>query len=98
MKLLRLKGKTKVFQNANKLKGQNIFINNDFSKATLELMKDVMVEVKRLRKLGKIAYLNYSTIVTRQKVEKEMQKLISKTKCSWVSKNAVQISKQPIFK
>ena len=54
MKLLRFKGKTKIFQNANKLKGQNIFINNDFSKATLELRKDLMVEVKKLRELGKL--------------------------------------------
>ena len=69
MKLLRFKDKTKIFQNANKLKGQNIFINNDFSKATLELRKDLMVEVKRLRELGKIAYLNYTTIVSREKVE-----------------------------
>ena len=69
MKLLRLKDKTKIFQNANKLKGQNIFINNDFSKATLELKKDFMIEVKRLRELGKIAYLNYTTIVSREKVE-----------------------------
>ena len=69
MKLLRLKDKTKIFQNANKLKGQNICINNDFSKATLELKKDFMIEVKRLRELGKIAYLNYTTIVSREKVE-----------------------------
>ena len=66
VKLLRFKNKTKIFQNANKLKGQNIFINNDFSK---ELRKDLMVEVKRLRELGKIAYLNYTTIVSRGKVE-----------------------------
>ena len=69
MKLLQLKDKTKIFQNANKLKGQNIFINNDFSKATLELKKDFMIEVKKLRELGKIAYLNYTTIVFREKVE-----------------------------
>ena len=69
VKLLRFKDKTKIFQNANKLKGQNLFTNNDFSKATLELRKDLMVEVKRLRELGKIAYLNYTKIVSREKVE-----------------------------
>ena len=69
VKLLRFKDKTKIFPNANKLKEQNIFINNNFSKATLELRKDLMVEVKRLRELGKIAYLNYTTIVSREKVE-----------------------------
>ena len=66
VKLLQFKDKTKVFQNANKLKGQNIFINN---KATLDLRKDLMVEVKRLRELDKTAYLNYTTIVFREKVE-----------------------------
>ena len=65
VQLLRLTGKTKIFQNANKLKGQSVFINNDFSKATLELSKDLMVEVKRLRERGKIAYLNYTTMVSR---------------------------------
>ena len=69
VKSLRFKDKTKIFQNANKLKGQNISINNVFSKATLELRKDLMVEVKRLRELDKIAYLNYTTIVSREKVE-----------------------------
>ena len=40
-----------MFQNANKLKKQNIFINNDFSKTTLDLRKDLMVRVKRLKEL-----------------------------------------------
>ena len=65
VKLLRFKDKTKIFQNANKLKGQNIFINNDFSESTLELRKDLMVEVKMLRELGKTAYLNYTTVGSR---------------------------------
>ena len=57
VKLLRFKDKTKIFQNANKLKGQNIFINNDFRM------------IKRLRELGKIACLSYTTKVSREKVE-----------------------------
>ena len=69
VKLLRFKDKTKIFQNANKLKGQSIFINNDFSKAMLELRNDLMVEVKRLGELGKTAYLNYTALVSREKVE-----------------------------
>ena len=59
MKLLQFKYKTNIFQNANKLKGQNIFINNDFSKATWELKKDL-----------KIGYLKYSATVSREKIEK----------------------------
>ena len=52
VKLLRSKDKSKIFQNAKNLKGQIMFINNDFSKAMLELRKDLMVEVKRLREIG----------------------------------------------
>ena len=72
VKLLRFKDKAKIFQNTNKLKGQNIFINIDFSKAPLELRKYLMFEVKRLRELGKIDYLNYNTIVSKEKVEESM--------------------------
>ena len=70
MKLLQFKDKTKIWQNVNKLKGQNIFITNDFRKATLELRKGLIVDVKR--ELGKIAHLNYTTIVSWEKVEEEM--------------------------
>ena len=33
-------------------------MNNDFNKPSLELMKDLILEVKKLRELGKIVYLN----------------------------------------
>ena len=49
-----------------------MLINYDFSKETLELKKDVIVEVKRLRGQGKIAYLNYTTIVSTEKVEEKI--------------------------
>ena len=51
VELLRFKDKTKMFQNANKLKKQSIFINNDFSQTTSDLRKDLMVRVKRLKEL-----------------------------------------------
>ena len=83
VKLVRFKNKTNIFQNANKLKGQNILKNSDFIKTTLDLRKDLMVEVKRLRELGKIAYLNYTAIVN--------VKINIKNKFTCVNKNAVQI-------
>ena len=51
LELLRLHDKTKKSKqtNTNKLKYIYIFINNDFSKATLELRKDLMVEVKKAK-------------------------------------------------
>ena len=39
VKFLQYKEKTKIFKIANILKGQNIFMNNDFSKVTSELRK-----------------------------------------------------------
>lgn len=35
-----------------KLRGQNIFISNDFKKTILQLRKGLMVEVEKLRELG----------------------------------------------
>ena len=39
VKFLQYKEKTKILKSANILKGQNIFMNNDFSKVTSELRK-----------------------------------------------------------
>ena len=39
VKFLQYKEKTQIFKSANILKGQNIFMNNDFSKVTSELRK-----------------------------------------------------------
>ena len=61
------KDKIKVLQNARKLKGTNISINKDFSQETLEYRKQFWIEVKQLRSEGKIAYLNYRTIVCRDR-------------------------------
>ena len=56
--MLQHKDKTKIFKSANILQGQNIFMNNDFSKVTSELRKNLLIEVERLWKLGKNAYLS----------------------------------------
>ena len=74
VKFLQYKEKTKIFKSANILKGQNIFMNNDFSKVASELRKNLMIEVERLRKLG--AYLNYTATVAREKMEERDQKQI----------------------
>ena len=44
-----------IFRNVHKLKGSDIFINEDFSKQTTDLRK----EAKQIRPESKIAYLNY---------------------------------------
>lgn len=70
VKMLWFNGKSNMLN--IKLRGQSIFISNDFKKTTLELRKDMMVEVKRLSELDKSTYLNYTTIIFREKVKEEM--------------------------
>ena len=44
-----------------------IFINEDFCQATLDHRKELWKEVKRLWEEGKIAYLQYRSIVVKRK-------------------------------
>ena len=65
-KLLSYKDKVKVPQNCKKLKGSHIYINEDFSQATLQYRKELWKEAKRLReKEDKIAYLQYRSILVK---------------------------------
>ena len=66
IKLANYKDKSMILRNV-KLKGSNIFINEDFSKQTTDLRKELWREVKQLRSEGKIAYLNYRTVVTKRR-------------------------------
>ena len=62
-KLLNYKQKEEILSNAKKLKGSNVFINEDFCYETMQYRKILWEEVKNLRGQGKIAYLNYRSIV-----------------------------------
>ena len=55
-----------ILRNVHKLKGSDIFINEDFSKQTTDLRKELWKEVKLLRSEGKIDYLNYCTVVIKR--------------------------------
>ena len=48
-----------------KLKGTNIYINEEFSAATMNCRKELWKEVQELRQQGKIAYLNYRSIIVK---------------------------------
>ena len=52
---------------SKKLKGKNIFINEDFCQATLYHRKELWNEVKRLWEESKIAYRPYRSIIVRRK-------------------------------
>ena len=63
--LLSFKDKKLILKNANKLKGTNLFIDEDYSFETMEYRKQLWDEVKYLRSQGNIAYLNYQSIVNK---------------------------------
>ena len=67
MKLLRWKDKEMIMANVRKLKGKNVFINEDFSLETLELRKKLWEQVKQYRQEGKYAVLNYDKIYVRDR-------------------------------
>ena len=56
-----------ILRNVHKLKGNDIFINEDFSKQTADLRKELWKEVKLLRSEGKIDSLNYRIVVTKRR-------------------------------
>ena len=56
-----------ILRNVHKLKGNDIFINEDFSKQTADLRKELRKEVKLLRSEGKIDSLNYRIVVTKRR-------------------------------
>ena len=66
-------------------------MNNDFSKVTSELRKNLLTEVERLWKLGKNAYLNYTIRVSRVKSGGGNVKTNIKLTFSLVNKDVVQI-------
>ena len=66
-RFLDYKDKTNILKNAKKLKGKNIFINEDFSHETMELRKELWEKVKKHRDEGKIAYLHYRTVVVKRR-------------------------------
>ena len=67
-KLLRFKDKQNILRKAKLLKRANIFINEDCYQNTVEYRKELWEEAKFLRRQGKIAYLNYKNMVSRDKV------------------------------
>ena len=56
-----------ILSSIHKLIESDIFINEDFSKQTTDLRKELWKEVKQLRSEGKIAYLNYCSVVTKRR-------------------------------
>ena len=66
-RFLRFKDKQKILQNAKKINDTGIFINEDFCSDTMELRKSLWEKVLEHHRQGNCAYLNYRTIVVRDK-------------------------------
>ena len=66
LKLLNYKDKELILKNANKLKGTGVFINEDFSRETLEKRKDLWEKVKVARSQGKFATINYNKSIIKE--------------------------------
>ena len=64
---LNYKDKRNTLKNVKKLKGKNIFINEDFSHETMDLRKELWEKVKKHREEGKIAYLHYRTTFVKRR-------------------------------
>ena len=63
--LLSFKEERLIMNNSNKLKGTNIFIDEDYSFETMEYTKKLWDEVKYLCSQGQIGYLNYQSVVNK---------------------------------
>ena len=61
------KTKETILKNARKLKDTGYYINEDFSKETVEIRKENWKKVKELRKNGKYAILVYDKVLWREK-------------------------------
>ena len=62
LKLLDYKDKIEIMKNARKLKGTGVYINEDFSRETMEIRKRLWSDVIKLRQEGKFAVLQYDRI------------------------------------
>ncbi|XP_047124244.2 uncharacterized protein LOC105843724 [Hydra vulgaris] len=66
VKLLDFKDKEAILRNSSKLKGKNIFINEDFCAETNRIRKDLREKMKIERQSGKFAYISYDKLIVRE--------------------------------
>lgn len=69
-RFLRFKDKVAVLERAKKLKGTNIFINEDFTEAVRQKRRDLLPALKAARDRGEIAYLRYDRLITHPATQK----------------------------
>ena len=65
-KLLSYKDKERIMKNRKMLKNTGIFINEDFSDATMKIRKELRIEMKKAREAGKYSVIVYDRLLTRE--------------------------------
>nr|XP_047127662.1 uncharacterized protein LOC124808553 [Hydra vulgaris] len=58
--------KETILKNSSKLKGKNIFINEDFCTETNRIREDLREKMKIERQSGKFAYISYDMLIVRE--------------------------------
>ena len=61
------KNKLEILRNCKKVKGTNFSIFEDFNKETASIRKEKWKEVLKNRKDGKISYLQYKTVICKER-------------------------------
>ena len=62
-KFLRFTDKQNILRNSRKLKGTNVFINEDLCEASMVKRRDLLPQLKQARGQGKIAYFSHARLV-----------------------------------
>ncbi|XP_065680257.1 uncharacterized protein LOC136094387 [Hydra vulgaris] len=66
VKLLDFKDKEAILRNSLKLKGKNIFTNEDFCTETIRIKKDLREKMKIEKQSGKLAYISNDKLIVRE--------------------------------
>ena len=67
LKLKNYEDKSEILKRGKMLKGTGIYINEDFSRETMEYRKELWNEVKKHRENGKISHIQYRTVIVRNR-------------------------------
>lgn len=67
VKFLRFQDRQKILRASSKLKGSNIFVNEDLCEESLKKRKEQLPQLKEARREGKIAYFSHTTLIVRER-------------------------------
>ena len=70
-KFLRFGDRELVLRNSSKLKGSNIFVNEDLCEASLEKRKNQLPRLQEARRNGKIAYFRHTNLIVKDRPNHE---------------------------